>query len=141
MLKIFIPNIEGLDDLPHHVIDTIVLPARPDSSHIVTTMQLLGSGPQAHLYVGTETDIYRVPVQRCDLHDTCCKCVTARDPYCGYDSTTELCAPVSAGTVDLTQDLVAGDMQLCATGVWTTPVDDGGGHIPTTTCVGAECDL
>ncbi|RXM91607.1 Plexin-B2 [Acipenser ruthenus] len=39
---------------------------------------------QDHIYVTTEKEVTRVPVQECHWRSSCQSCVTARDPYCGW---------------------------------------------------------
>ncbi|RXM95497.1 Plexin-B2 [Acipenser ruthenus] len=39
---------------------------------------------QDHIYITTEKEVTRVPVQECHWRSSCQSCVTARDPYCGW---------------------------------------------------------
>lgn len=102
-----------------HVVETTVLPDRVGRSTKVTKMQLLGSGASAHVYVGTDTDLHRVPVQTCSAsYSSCCHCVASRDPYCGFDPISGNC--VALGSTDsrqgLLQDLVGGNSDVCTVG-------------------------
>ncbi|XP_062517281.1 hemicentin-2-like [Corticium candelabrum] len=51
---------------------------------------------QNAVFVGTETDIVRIPLSRCDLqYDECSDCIgsrKARDPYCGWCTGTHKCS-------------------------------------------------
>lgn len=116
----------------YHVISATVLPTESNSSHIVTKMEFQGSGPQAHVYIGTETDIFRVPVQSCSSYSSCCQCVVARDPYCAYDMSTKICAS-SDSSHALIQDLVGGNSERCAAATGST---DGDTTVPVRTCSG-----
>ena len=120
LLKVLV----GYKKRTHHIIQTTVLAeGSPDSTHFVTKMEQLGSGPDAHIYIGTETDLYRVPVQSCSSHSTCCQCVAARDPYCAYDTSAGYCVPFRTGHTHHLQNLRLRDrdamtcMGVCPRGV------------------------
>ena len=55
-----------------------------------TSVRLL---PQGSLYLGTDSGLVRVPVQRCERYLSESACLSARDPYCGWDSQRRLCSP------------------------------------------------
>lgn len=117
LLKVLVVNSTAAGNAPsHHVIQTIILPMDQDSSSLVTKMEFLGSGPNAHIYIGTETDIYRVPVQTCSSYDSCCLCVTSRDPYCAFDTSSGSCTTFDATGQQgaLIRDYISGDSGLCA---------------------------
>ncbi|XP_030042732.1 semaphorin-7A-like [Microcaecilia unicolor] len=70
----------------------------------VSTMAL-DSSP-GHLYVGTTFEVIRMPLADCEQYgDTCRKCVLARDPYCGWDSTNRRCSAISQGGNDTNSNL------------------------------------
>lgn len=135
MLKVLVRTMNDTTSY-YHVIDTTVLSLALDDglSHKVTKMQLHGEGASAHVYIGTETDIYRVPVQSCSAHTSCCLCVTARDPYCGFVSTAGTCVSLStSGSQNLVQDLVGGNTDAClAAGMPQTPASTGKVCTPST---------
>ena len=41
---------------------------------------------QNSLYIGTDNEIIRVPVDRCNRYETQISCLRAKDPYCGWDT-------------------------------------------------------
>ena len=106
----------------YHISQSTVL--RPDPTNTsqnslpeITQIRLLGTGPQAHVYVGTTTGIYRVRTSQCGNYTDCCSCVEARDPYCAYDAAAQRCVAVNAnhgGGSTLIQDVVNGDVGQCA---------------------------
>ena len=106
----------------YHISQSTVL--RPDPTNTsqnslpeITQIRLLGTGPQAHVYVGTTTGIYRVPTSQCGNYTDCCSCVEARDPYCAYDTAAQRCVAVNAnhrGGSTLIQDVVNGGVGQCA---------------------------
>ena len=106
----------------YHISQSTVL--RPDPTNTsqnslpeITQIRLLGTGPEAHVYVGTTTGIYRVRTSQCGNYTDCCSCVEARDPYCAYDAAAQRCVAVDAnhrGGSTLIQDVVNGDVGRCA---------------------------
>ena len=130
MLKVLVKTQNGTTITSYyHVIDTTILSPAPsdNSSHKVTKMQLYGEGASAHVYIGTETDIYRIPVQSCSAHTSCCECVTTRDPYCGFDKAAGTCVSLStSNSQNLTRDLVDGNTDVCLASVTIqAPVSTG----------------
>ena len=102
----------SLEQHKYHVISTTLLGA--DTR--VTKMLLRGSGTDAHIFIGTENGIYRVPTADCARFTDCCSCVAARDPYCTYDLTSHKCLAVGSTDSDrenLLQDFAQGNSSLC----------------------------
>ena len=102
----------SLEQHKYHVISTTLLGV--DTR--VTKMLLRGSGADAHIFVGTENGIYRVPTADCARFTDCCSCVAARDPYCTYDLTSHKCLAVGSMDSDrenLLQDFTQGNSSLC----------------------------
>ena len=93
-------------------------------------MEIYDSGPSAYLYIGTETDIYRVPTQDCASYSTCCQCVAARDPYCAFDAAASepsgscVAVGVADSSRDLRQDLTNGDTGVCVISAASSSVSD-----------------
>ncbi|MBN3300020.1 SEM7A protein, partial [Amia calva] len=53
---------------------------------------------KGHLYVGTSSEIQRLPLADCRLYgDSCRECVLSRDPYCGWDKGSDKCVAVPKG--------------------------------------------
>ena len=99
-------------------------------------MLLRGSGTDAHIFIGTENGIYRVPTADCARFTDCCSCVAARDPYCTYDLNSHKCLAVGSTDSDrenLLQDFAQGNSSLCFTaamsmdGMSTAPSVNGKG--------------
>ena len=114
LLKI-VPRIsDGAASSDFHVIETTELSNITGSE--VKKMELIGEGPDAHVYIGTESELFRVPVQSCSAHTTCCECVASRDPYCGFSVNDQTCMPPQGiGAVSpWIQDIETGDTGVCA---------------------------
>ena len=99
----------------HHISQTTPLSTATAEEQVkFTQMRLLGSGVDAHVYVGTSKGMHRVPVAQCASYADCCSCLEARDPYCGFDPHTQHCVPVTAGNRGrLLQDVVGGEVGEC----------------------------
>ena len=118
LLKVtYVPSRTGNN---YHISQSMVLkpypPQNTTSLPEITQIKLLGTGPQAHVYVGTTTGIYRVPTSQCGNYTDCCSCVEARDPYCAYDAAAQKCVAVGAnqgGSSTLIQDVVNGGIGQC----------------------------
>ncbi|XP_067908200.1 semaphorin-3B isoform X3 [Heterodontus francisci] len=53
----------------------------------ITSMQL--SSKRQQLYIGSDTAISQLPLQRCSIYGkACAECCLARDPYCAWDGNT-----------------------------------------------------
>ncbi|XP_060722313.1 semaphorin-4E-like [Tachysurus vachellii] len=46
------------------------------------------------LYAGSEEATVQMPLSTCDHYASCMDCVLARDPYCGWDLSTERCIAI-----------------------------------------------
>ena len=81
----------------------------------VTKMKLYGTGASTYVYIGTENNIYRVPVQSCSDYTTCFSCVQARDPYCGFNKGSLSCTSSVQAVESNTylQDLENGNATIC----------------------------
>ena len=99
-------------------------------------MLLRGSGANAHIFIGTENGIYRVPTADCARFTDCCSCVAARDPYCTYDLVSHECLAIGSTDSDrqnLLQDFARGNSSLCSAaamnmnGMSTAPSSNGNG--------------
>jgi hypothetical protein len=119
----------------YHLIHTKELPTTSldlSSSPTVTKMEIYGSGPSAHIYMGTESDVYRFPVQDCASHSTCCRCVSARDPTCGFDTALGRCVYAAVGSrQSLLQDLDSGNIDICRSQT-SSPVSESPTNASTT---------
>ncbi|XP_048117666.1 semaphorin-7A [Alosa alosa] len=73
---------------------------------------------KGHLYVGTSTEIQRVPLADCSRYgDSCRECILSRDPYCGWDRAKRKCLAIPAGynisTGALSQNLDQSNASIC----------------------------
>ena len=46
---------------------------------------------QNSLYIGTENKILKIPVGRCNRYSDLSSCLSAKDPYCGWNSNQLAC--------------------------------------------------
>lgn len=46
---------------------------------------------QHSLYVGAASGVIQFPLSSCSRYHSCYDCILARDPYCGWDSSTHAC--------------------------------------------------
>lgn len=46
---------------------------------------------QHSLYVGAASGVIQFPLSSCSRYRSCYDCILARDPYCGWDSSTHAC--------------------------------------------------
>ncbi|XP_037090829.1 semaphorin-5B-like [Pollicipes pollicipes] len=56
----------------------------------ILTMKLLKE--EGSLYLGTDSELVRVPVQRCERYQSEDSCLGAMDPYCGWDAARGVCS-------------------------------------------------
>ena len=101
----------------------------------ITQMEIHNSGNMTGnaVYIGTTEGLYRVPVANCGRYTDCCSCVSARDPYCGYDRDSQSCVALSDDNRSngFVQSLESGDIDACLTPTPTSqPVSE-----PTTSSV------
>ena len=96
------------------LIQEIHLPSSINFTY-VTQMKALGKGESAHIYIGTENNIYRVPVQSCTDYRTCFSCVQAQDPFCAFDTLSLLCQfrNKSQFSSSHLQDVSTGNTNIC----------------------------
>lgn len=55
----------------------------------ILTLQFLKQAES--LYIGTENSIYRIPAQHCKRHGSKVNCLSAMDPYCGWNDLQKAC--------------------------------------------------
>lgn len=82
----------------------------------VVTMTI--DSQKGHLYVGTATEIQRIPLAECSRYgDTCRECILSRDPYCGWDLGRKKCLAIPPGynssTGALIQNLDQSNASIC----------------------------
>ena len=52
-----------------------------------------GLGLEAEsLYLGTENGVLRIPNSRCERHKSRERCMSSGDPYCGWNTRTDMCS-------------------------------------------------
>ncbi|XP_074652537.1 semaphorin-5A-like [Tubulanus polymorphus] len=72
----------------------------PDYKPKVITNMII-SKEKGMLYVTTNDEVMKVPVQRCHRWNTRIACEKAMDPYCGWDNVNRICTPPPNGHTDL----------------------------------------
>lgn len=120
-----------LGDDKCHISQEVVLDPEPDSESDsdeappdITEVRLHGTGSSAYIYVGTMTGIFRVSASRCEAYTDCCECLSARDPYCGFDTTSGQCVAIddsNRNSEKIIQDVVNGDIGACTPPPIPTP--------------------
>ena len=79
-------------------------------------MKIHGTGSETHIYLGTDNGIYGIPAADCSSYTDCCSCLNARDPYCAFDKSSQMCVsvgPFNRGSPNLVQDVANGNSSLC----------------------------
>ncbi|XP_054909530.1 semaphorin-4E-like isoform X2 [Poeciliopsis prolifica] len=72
------------------------------------------SSRSGQLYSATRTAVAQLSVRDCSRYTSCADCLTARDPYCGWDRLRGLCAAVAgASNLSMIQNLTDGDVGIC----------------------------
>ena len=110
--KLVLIKATRLPNQPYHVIQTIEL----GPSSAISQMKVHGTGSETHIYLGTDNGIYGIPVADCSSYTDCCSCLNARDPYCGFDTSSHTCVsvvPSNRGSLNLVQDVANGNSSLC----------------------------
>lgn len=74
------------------------------------------------LYAGSDSGVVQVPLATCDRSSTCMDCVLSRDPYCGWDKSSQKCVAHSKSQNKLIQSVQDGDASLCPEAAAVTPV-------------------
>ncbi|XP_067304178.1 semaphorin-4A isoform X2 [Pseudorasbora parva] len=88
-----------------HIIEEIQTFKQPQ-----TVKNILLSKSKGVLFIGSSEGVFRVPVSNCSAYLNCAECVLARDPFCGWDSKTRVCATVSGMGSNLRQDVENGNV-------------------------------
>ncbi|XP_043999365.1 semaphorin-4E-like [Gambusia affinis] len=72
------------------------------------------SSRSGQLYSTTRTAVVQLSVRDCSRYTSCADCLIARDPYCGWNRHTGLCAAVAgASKLSMIQNLIDGDFGIC----------------------------
>ncbi|XP_043999364.1 semaphorin-4E-like [Gambusia affinis] len=72
------------------------------------------SSRSGQLYSTTRTAVVQLSVRDCSRYTSCADCLIARDPYCGWNRRTGLCAAVAgASKLSMIQNLIDGDFGIC----------------------------
>lgn len=84
-----------------HKIETMdVLPSLAQGSNRkIMSMKLKKSNGRSYLYLGTETLVAQVPVSQCHRYINCEDCLGAKDPYCGWNTRTNLCTTMPSNNM------------------------------------------
>ncbi|KAM6948337.1 semaphorin-4E [Aplochiton taeniatus] len=75
------------------------------------------------LYAGSESGVVQMPLASCGRSVSCVDCVLARDPYCGWDTTTTQCTALSTSQRKLIQSVRRADASLCPDSAPVKPVN------------------
>ncbi|KAK0067430.1 semaphorin-5A-like isoform X2, partial [Biomphalaria pfeifferi] len=65
-----------------------------------TLLKMKLSKAKSALYVAMETRIIKLPLSRCKRHRTKSACISAQDPYCGWDLGKSMCTSLSESKED-----------------------------------------
>ncbi|XP_043999353.1 semaphorin-4E-like isoform X2 [Gambusia affinis] len=91
------------------IIEELQLSQDPQPIHF---LQL--SSRSGQLYSTTRTAVVQLSVRDCSRYRSCADCLIARDPYCGWDRLTGLCAAAAgASNLSMIQNLIDGDVGTC----------------------------
>uniref|UniRef100_A0A452HTV6 Plexin-A2 n=1 Tax=Gopherus agassizii TaxID=38772 RepID=A0A452HTV6_9SAUR len=78
------------DGPPHGGIQYEMVPVFKDGSPILRDMAF--SIDQKYLYVMSERQVSRVPVESCEQYTTCGECLSSGDPHCGWCTLHHMCS-------------------------------------------------
>ncbi|XP_062451143.1 plexin-A2 isoform X1 [Rhea pennata] len=79
------------DGPPHGGIQYEMVTVFKDGSPILRDMAF--SIEQKYLYVMSERQVSRVPVESCEQYTTCGECLSSGDPHCGWCTLHHVCSP------------------------------------------------
>ncbi|XP_075030579.1 plexin-A2 [Calonectris borealis] len=79
------------DGPPHGGIQYEMVTVFKDGSPILRDMAF--SIDQKYLYVMSERQVSRVPVESCEQYTTCGECLSSGDPHCGWCTLHHMCSP------------------------------------------------
>ncbi|CAL4059907.1 unnamed protein product [Meganyctiphanes norvegica] len=100
----------------------ILNPFPKNSSVVIETLKFLKDTNS--LYVGTDSEVIRIPVHRCSRYHSKESCLATQDPYCGWDTNRLECSPAPGKNPHVGSWLQ--DPIGCPT--YTDPVDGGWGR-------------
>lgn len=81
---------------------------------------------KGQVYAGSEFGAVQMAVTNCSRYETCADCILARDPYCAWDLSAELCSAVSSLSSSpntAIQSLKEGDVVQCPSPAPVAAVD------------------
>ncbi|KAK3508512.1 hypothetical protein QTP70_031371, partial [Hemibagrus guttatus] len=112
-----------------HIIEEIQVLKQPQ---LVKNLQL--SVSKGAVFVGSSEGVASVPVSNCSNYLSCAECVLARDPFCAWDTTQQVCAHVSSIKHQPVQDVDGGNvLNVCKR--FTTLLPRGRALLPDTPSV------
>ncbi|XP_054037403.1 plexin-A2 [Rissa tridactyla] len=79
------------DGPPHGGIQYEMVTVFKDGSPVLRDMAF--SVDQKYLYVMSERQVSRVPVESCEQYTTCGECLSSGDPHCGWCTLHHMCSP------------------------------------------------
>ncbi|XP_075299372.1 plexin-A2 isoform X2 [Opisthocomus hoazin] len=79
------------DGPPHGGIQYEMVTVFKDGSPVLRDMAF--STDQKYLYVMSERQVSRVPVESCEQYTTCGECLSSGDPHCGWCTLHHMCSP------------------------------------------------
>uniref|UniRef100_A0A8B9BVH8 Plexin-A2 n=1 Tax=Anser brachyrhynchus TaxID=132585 RepID=A0A8B9BVH8_9AVES len=79
------------DGPPHGGIQYEMVTVFKDGSPVLRDMAF--SVDQKYLYIMSERQVSRVPVESCEQYTTCGECLSSGDPHCGWCTLHHMCSP------------------------------------------------
>ncbi|KAM6191957.1 plexin-A2 [Sarcoramphus papa] len=99
------------DGPPHGGIQYEMVTVFKDGSPVLRDMAF--SIDQKYLYVMSERQVSRVPVESCEQYTTCGECLSSGDPHCGWCTLHHMCSPRDSCERADEPDRFAGSISQC----------------------------
>ncbi|XP_073731556.1 plexin-A2 [Misgurnus anguillicaudatus] len=80
-----------VDGPPHGGVQYETLPVIKDGSPVLRDMAF--SLDNSYIYVMSERQVTRVPIESCEQYGTCGECLSSGDPHCGWCVLHNMCSP------------------------------------------------
>uniref|UniRef100_A0A8C4X381 Semaphorin-4A-like n=1 Tax=Erpetoichthys calabaricus TaxID=27687 RepID=A0A8C4X381_ERPCA len=87
-----------------HIIEEIQLFSKPQAVE-----NLILSPKKRAVFVGSSEGIFQVPFSNCSVYQSCGDCILARDPFCGWDVSHNICTETDLHERNLVQDIENGN--------------------------------
>ncbi|XP_026883616.2 semaphorin-4A isoform X2 [Electrophorus electricus] len=100
-----------------HIVEEIQVITQPQ-----LVKNLLLSVSKAVVLVGTSQGVVSVPFSNCSYYGSCAECVLARDPFCAWDRSRQVCADISSLKDHAGQDVEGGSVSaVCSVATPRSP--------------------